>query len=615
MKKITVFVFISLFLAVILAGCGLSLAQDVTPPPYAESYTALDTPVASGAIFPLVPPDPAEGGAIYNEKCIACHGAAGLGDGPQAGQLPVPVAPLGDPSLARQAKPVDWFNMVTKGNLERYMPGFSSLDDRQRWDVVAYALTLSMDPGLVEEGQKVFEQNCQSCHGESGQGSADAPSWLDDATLLAQHSLEEIIAIASEGSAAMPGFAGELSQTEIEAVAVYTRTLSFANFTAPTSAPATTTSQGTLQAEASATPAAAVGTVTIQGKVINGSGGLLPEGLRAVLSRFEGTNQVSAQETDVVDGAYQFEGIEIVPEQTYMVTVDYQGLTYGSDLYHTSENPQESVVDLPIEFYDTTTDVSALRAERMHIFFDFSNPESVQIAELFILTNIGNRVIIPGEDMPGVVEYQLPADATNLQFEQGALGERYVQTEKGFADTAAVEPGSGQQILFAYDVPYSKKMSLSIPIPVDVDAAVVMAPQGSMTLQSDQLRSTGQRDVQGVSLELYTATALTAGSTLEMTISANSGGGLPLRLGGTSGLLIGAAVLGVALIGAGYWLLRQRRRETSAEPESQSDAEGTAEDLMDAIIALDDRYKAGDLPEEAYLRRRNELKEQLRARM
>ena len=33
---------------------------------------------------------------------------------------------------------------------------------------------------------------------------------------------------------------------------------------------------------------------------------------------------------------------------------------------------------------------------------------------------------------------------------------------------------------------------------------------------------------------------------------------------------------------------------------------------MDAIIALDDQYHAGNLPEEAYLERRAELKEKLR---
>jgi hypothetical protein len=33
---------------------------------------------------------------------------------------------------------------------------------------------------------------------------------------------------------------------------------------------------------------------------------------------------------------------------------------------------------------------------------------------------------------------------------------------------------------------------------------------------------------------------------------------------------------------------------------------------MDAIIALDDQYKEGRLPEEAYRARRDELKEKLR---
>jgi hypothetical protein len=36
------------------------------------------------------------------------------------------------------------------------------------------------------------------------------------------------------------------------------------------------------------------------------------------------------------------------------------------------------------------------------------------------------------------------------------------------------------------------------------------------------------------------------------------------------------------------------------------------ETLMDAILALDDQYHAGNLPEEAYLERRAVLKEKLR---
>ena len=38
----------------------------------------------------------------------------------------------------------------------------------------------------------------------------------------------------------------------------------------------------------------------------------------------------------------------------------------------------------------------------------------------------------------------------------------------------------------------------------------------------------------------------------------------------------------------------------------------TAESILDAIVALDDLYQAGELPEEAYKERRAELKDRLK---
>ena len=37
--------------------------------------------------------------------------------------------------------------------------------------------------------------------------------------------------------------------------------------------------------------------------------------------------------------------------------------------------------------------------------------------------------------------------------------------------------------------------------------------------------------------------------------------------------------------------------------------------LLDAILTLDDQYKAGELPEDAYLKRRAELKAQIKEKM
>ena len=47
-------------------------------------------------------------------------------------------------------------------------------------------------------------------------------------------------------------------------------------------------------------------------------------------------------------------------------------------------------------------------------------------------------------------------------------------------------------------------------------------------------------------------------------------------------------------------------------PFQDTDSEATVDDIMDAIITLDDQYKNGDLPEGAYQTRRKELKDRLK---
>ncbi|MCS6993625.1 MAG: cytochrome c, partial [Anaerolineales bacterium] len=135
------------FLSFLLTGC-ISLAEDVTPPPGYMAPTP--APTLSAEVFPASSPDVNSGAAIYAEKCAPCHGVTGQGDGPQAAQLPVVVPPLGRPDYAFDKSPVRWYQIVTQGNLQNFMPGFTSLSDQQRWDVVAYALSLSVSAEQVQ---------------------------------------------------------------------------------------------------------------------------------------------------------------------------------------------------------------------------------------------------------------------------------------------------------------------------------------------------------------------------------------------------------------------------------------------------------------------------------
>ena len=113
----------ALFLALLLGGCGLSLAEDIAPPANYKEPVVDIQPTAASTVFPLVAPDPAQGAAIFTEKCVPCHGQSGMGDGPMAANLANPPAPLGSPDLARQSRPADWYTMVTQGNLEKLCPG------------------------------------------------------------------------------------------------------------------------------------------------------------------------------------------------------------------------------------------------------------------------------------------------------------------------------------------------------------------------------------------------------------------------------------------------------------------------------------------------------------
>ena len=109
----------------------------------------------------------------------------------------------------------------------------------------------------------------------------------------------------------------------------------------------------------------------------------------------------------------------------------------------------------------------------------------------------------------------------------------------------------------------------------------------------------GTRDVQGAQYRLYNGSSLPAGADLRLTISGRPTTGAPqVTAGSSTNLVTGLGVFGLALILAGVWLYRRSRTSHTGEEEAEGETElavsepngGSAESLMDAIIALDDLY-------------------------
>ena len=629
--------FIPLIILVpILTACGNLLASDITPPPnslVASPVTAQPTTISSPS-YPLVPPRASDGEDIYEEKCAPCHGVNGLGDGPKAGELPNPVSAIGTAKIARQGTPAKWYRVVSEGNLERFMPPFTSLSDRQRWDVVAYTYSLSMNEEKIAEGAELYSANCAGCHGESGKGDGAAASSLQpprnftDLEYMASRSTNDFYTAITQGvEPDMPAFADEMSEAERWVISDYIRLMTFA----PTGELAGGETAG-VNDESLQTPgeveesvgsdnpeestSSEMGAVT--GAVVNASGGVTPFGATVTLYAFDQMQQVFTQTTTLQDdGRFSFDDVEMPPERVFMATTEYEKVAYGSDIG--TAHSDGMILDLPIIVYDTTTDQSTLSIDRLHIFLEQEDEETLRVAELYVISNLGDKTIVPQEEGEAVIVYNLPQGATDLEIQDGLIGERYVLTSDGFGDTINIRPGFGEyQTIFTYLMPLEGLEELSHRVTLPAEALVILAPEG-LKVKGEALQEGGVQNIQDVQYMIYSGGSLSAGDEIRLSISGSTPGlGISIENTSSTSLVLGLGMLGVVLIAGGVWLYL-RNKAVNGEPEMVEDVSpiddpdpDNVETIMDAIIALDDLYREGELPKEAYIKRRGELKDQLK---
>ena len=94
--------------------------------------------------LPSRPPSLARGVAVYRERCAACHGESGRGDGPKAAHLKgPPPANLADPAVMRGSSLLEIYRKIAIGVPGTAMPEFAEdVSEEDRWAVAAYVATL-----------------------------------------------------------------------------------------------------------------------------------------------------------------------------------------------------------------------------------------------------------------------------------------------------------------------------------------------------------------------------------------------------------------------------------------------------------------------------------------
>ena len=616
--------------SVILSACNFTLAEDITPPP---NYVP-PTPVPTlGPLYPAQLPSIENGAAIYSEKCAPCHGDTGMGDGPQGIQLQgVTVPAFGLPEVARPASLAQWYTTATRGNIERFMPPFASLSDQERWDVVAYAMTFHTTEDEIEMGKKLFEANCADC----------STDYFKDQLKMSSLSEVELARIIKEGNDEIKAFGKNLDDDQVWAVAAYLRTLSFV--TASVASAVTLAPPATEAAPVSQTPLSAVGTPiegtaqvtapgeatgiaqpgrgTITGLIENKTGVALPSNLKIILRGFDqGTDPnstpkeiLSLNGTVKADGTFTFENVEMPRSRIFIAQLDHEGITLQSEFAVVKEGVSALKLS-PIKLYGTTSDPSALTIDDARIFYDYAESE-IQVYGVYTFRNLTDKTIVAklkdGLEIPFI---KSPEGAQPLGFEP--MQDSQPITSKD--DNIAFPPNEQPYGLIVFSsMPKDNQVEITHPFVLPVASLTVFMPEG-ITAEGSQLTDHGVQTIEGLNFQMYAAGDLPAGNTLRFTLSGTPKDTSSLSSTSTSAskpnrnILFGAAALGLALILAGAWIyIRDRQHYEENNHRDEGGEFESPEEVMDAIIALDDLHQAKRISNEAYQKRRNELKEILK---
>jgi mono/diheme cytochrome c family protein len=622
-------------LFVFLTACGNILADDIAPPegsivsPVATEVLLAD----SGDEMPFIQPSASNGLGIYLENCEPCHGQKGLGDGPKAGELPNPVTAVGSSSIARMSIPIDWFHVVSEGNLEKYMPPFKSLSERQRWDVLAYIYSFSLSQEDIELGKSIYQQECAGCHGDNGDGvdgpdSAISATRLNDLVLLINNSTSDFYSVINQGiSPDMPSFAATLSENDQWAVANYLRSMTFSLSPSEVvqkadnvlSAPLDENGISGQDSEVSLENEDLIQDIgVVFGTITNGTSGIIPSEGQVTLYGFNQVQQVYSNTIKInQDGTYRFENISMPPDRVFRSVVEHDGIKYVSQVG--TPHVDGLNLNLPVVVFDSTTDQSELFIDRLHLFVDQETDDLLRVVELYVISNRGDKTVTAQEPGDIVLSYPLPDNATSLEIQDGVLGERFLLTPEGFGDRVNITPGlSVYQLVYTYLLPIEGETSLTHPVPLSADAIVVLAPE-AMKVESVNLQDDGVRDFQGQKFKMYSQDTLLAAEDIDLRISLENQflSGI-FQTNTNNSILIGGLFFGIVLISMGGYLFYNNRKAIKKNDIDIKDVNGESIDLndsqtiLDAIIALDDRYNDGDIPEEAYQQRRADLKDQLK---
>ena len=364
-------------------------------------------------------------------------------------------------------------------------------------------------------------------------------------------------------------------------------------------------------------------TVTIRGRVVNGTAGAdTPGGLPVLLliTGQDGTLADTGQAQADADGSFVLEDVMLIEDASYNVSVDYGGVFYSRSLF-----PEQLADEVVITVNEATEDAGIMRVDRqVMVISDFNVAERTATTTEFVLftnpTDLTLRANLetarPG--MFSFMRFALPPDAADVTVQSSLRGGDVISVGSGFALTASVPPGE-HSVDFAYTFPYEGGgLEFRNSLPQGAQIFQILVPD----LYGDvEINGLTPRPPVGIGDSVYRAWEgrdIPPGVGVQLRFDGFPQPGVFARVGNTLAggsfwitaipSAMGAVLLAFLFLG----LLRRYRPDTVVEGQALSVQEPAhdavrRDELIATLAALDERYEAGGMEQDDYDRRRAAL--------
>jgi len=314
----------------------------------------------------------------------------------------------------------------------------------------------------------------------------------------------------------------------------------------------------------------------------------------------------------LADGTFLFSDAPFDVNLQYAVMATFEGVTYFSDVVPVDTASMRVNVDVPV--YESTPDLANVQVDQMHVLFNFAE-DGMETKEIYVLSNAGERTVKDvyqlDADKTGTLEFPLPSDADFVFFKPNDQ-DRFVKLDGRFADTYPLLPGANSaQIMINYLVPFTDGRSYNYTAPLNIVSMNFLVEEASnVTLLGEGLTGPEHMTLDdSKSYLVYSYAHLRTGESLDITFT---GDGEANKAAGSSipPLAMGAAVLGLALMGVGIWWWRKPDNLQNIDDDQSNNT--PLDDLILEIAQLDEKHEQAQLDAQEHQKLRGELMERAR---